>query len=118
MKMYQRLLTLLLVSAPMPSLGADIVACIVAGVPNNPNYLGTATTVTKLKCEFTNANYYPTLPDLYRQGWRVIEVLGAEQTISRGGQGVSPLYLLEREAVPAAAPAAEEAKPSGRNNKR
>ena len=110
MRFSHYLLTSLLLWASSPAFATDIVACIVASLPNNRTYFGTATTATKLKCEFTNENYFPTLPELYRQGWRVIQVLGAEQAISSAGQGASPLYLLERETQ--AAPATSSATPS------
>jgi hypothetical protein len=82
------------------ALGTDIVACIVADVPDNSSYYGMATTLTRLRCEFTNRDYYPTLPELYHQGWRLIQVLGGDQALVKGTQGPSPLYLLEREAPP------------------
>ena len=104
-----RFLPLALVAlAPTQVLGTDIVACIVADTQDNSSYYGMATTVTRLKCEFTNKDYYPTLPELYRQGWRLVQVLGGDQALSQGTRGPSPLYLLEREVSPvppAASPA-------------
>jgi hypothetical protein len=92
------LLSVGLASIALPAAGADFVACIVASLPNNANYYGNATTTTKLKCEFTNKDYYPTLPELYRQGWRLLEVIGGDLALAnRGSSGISPLYLLERE---------------------
>jgi hypothetical protein len=113
------LAALAMACASLPALGTDIVACVVAtNAANNATYYGAATTVTQLKCEFTNKDYFPTLPELYRQGWRLIQVLGGDQAILKGGQGVSPLYLLEREgnapaaaAAPPAAPAAAHPEP-------
>jgi len=93
------------VLASSRALGADIVACIVADTANNSSYYGMATTVTRLKCEFTDKDYYPTLPELYRQGWRLIQILGGDHALSQGTRGPSPLYLLEREAQPAASAA-------------
>lgn len=87
--------------APAQVLGTDIVACIVADTESNSSYYGMATTVTRLKCEFASKDYYPTLPELYRQGWRLIQVLGGDHALSQGTRGPSPLYLLEREALPA-----------------
>jgi len=87
------------------AIGADIVACIVADTPDNSSYYGMATTVTRLKCEFTDKDYFPTLPALYRQGWRLIQVLGGDHALSQGTRGPSPLYLLERESPPAASTA-------------
>jgi hypothetical protein len=92
--------------------GADIVACIVADTQNNSSYYGMATTVTRLKCEFTDKDYYPTLPELYRQGWRLIQVLGGDHALSQGTRGPSPLYLLEREAAPAPPAASAAATPN------
>lgn len=79
---------------------ADLVACVVAPIPNNPNYHGTASTITRLKCEFTRKDYYPTLGELYKLGWRLIEVVGGELALNRGSQVDSPLYFLERETNP------------------
>jgi len=102
MTLLRRLLPLAVAAlVPQQVLGAEIVACIVADTPNNSSYYGMATTVTRLRCEFTNKDYFPTLPELYRQGWRLIQVLGGDQALSQGTLGPSPLYLLEREAVPA-----------------
>lgn len=114
MRRSNQILALLLAFAPLPSLGGDFVACVVAGLPDNGTYLGAATRTTKLKCEFTNANYFPTLPELYQQGWTLIQVLGAEQAISRGGQGASPLYLLEHKDPPPQAAPASQAAPAGK----
>lgn len=97
---------------PTRVLGADIVACIVAETENNSSYYGMATTVTRLKCEFASKDYYPTLPELYRQGWRLIQVLGGDHALSQGTRGPSPLYLLEREALPAPSAAAPVLAPS------
>jgi hypothetical protein len=108
-----RLLPLaVLALAPAQVLGADIVACIVADLESNSSYYGMATTVTRLRCEFANKDYYPTLPELYRQGWRLIQVLGGDQALSQGTRGPSPLYLLEREA-PMAPPVASPGPAAG-----
>lgn len=98
-----------LASALVHAAGTEVLACVVAPLEKNPTYFGTATTVTKLKCEITNEDVYPTLPDLYRQGWRLIQVLGAEQAIASQGKGTSPLYLLEHESTAAAAESRREA---------
>lgn len=91
----------------------QVVGCVVAQLEGNTGYYGAATVSTKLKCEFTNPDYFPTLQDLYQQGWRLIAVLGDNHAIAMGGRGPSPLYMLERE-VPrppaAASPPPEEPK--------
>lgn len=92
---------------------ADLVACVVAALPNNPTYHGTATTITKLKCEFTRQDYYPTLGELYRQGWRLIEVMGGELALLAGDKAASPLYFLEREQSQTAGPAPGGPTPGG-----
>ena len=89
-----------------PAAATEIVACVVAPLPNNPAYYGTATTITQLKCEFTNKDYYPTLSQLYQLGWRLIQVVGGELALAPGNQVASPLYLLERTQAPAASPPA------------
>jgi hypothetical protein len=99
----------LLALAAAPAGATDLVACMVAPLPNNPAYYGMATTITKLKCEFTREDFYPTLGELYRQGWRLIEVVGAEIPPSQGSRAVSPLYFLEREGSAPAQPAATPA---------
>lgn len=121
MKAYYLLLSVGLLGTAAPATGADIVACVVAGLPNNANYFGNATINTKLKCEFTG-NDYPTLLDLYRRGWRLIQVIGGDLALAnRGNGGISPLYLLEREATPPPpsedAHASEDAQKGGRNKK-
>ncbi|WP_295882584.1 hypothetical protein [uncultured Thiohalocapsa sp.] len=78
----------------------QILACVVAQMEGNPTYFGTATTATRLRCEIDNASLRPTLPELYAEGWRLIEVVGGNHAIAMGNRGPSPLYLLER-AVPA-----------------
>ena len=93
---------LLLCAAPAKS--ADLVACIVAPIPNNPTYNGMATTITKLKCEFTRNDFYPSLGELYKQGWRLIEVVGGELALAPGNQVASPLYFLELESAPTPSP--------------
>jgi len=102
---HARLLLLPVLAALMPSEArpADLVACIVAPIPNNPSYHGMATTVTRLKCEFTREDFYPTLGELYKLGWRLIEVVGGELALSPNNQVASPLYFLEREGDPAGA---------------
>ena len=95
-------LSLTLAMLPAAADAAQILACIVADVEGNTSYYGTATTATKLKCELPNPDYLPTLADLYRQGWRLIQVLGGNHAIAMGNRGPSPLYLLERDASGAA----------------
>jgi hypothetical protein len=83
--------------------GTQIVACVVATLEGNGSYYGAATTTTKLKCELADPDYFPTLVELYAEGWRLIEVVGGNHAIAMGHQGPSPLYLLERdESGPAA----------------
>jgi hypothetical protein len=82
---------------------AEMTVCIGhTGIPNNPRYLGyLATTQTRLLCEINRQNYQPTLPDLYADGWRLIQVVGGEQMMAQSGQNLrSPLYYLERETKP------------------
>jgi hypothetical protein len=88
----------------------QILACVVAQLEGNPAYFGAATGATKLRCEIDNPNIYPTLAELYAEGWRLIEVLGDDHAIAMGNRGPSPLYLLER-AAPDAVPAQEGAEP-------
>jgi hypothetical protein len=95
-------LLLSMASHPVSGANAEVVACVVADTPENPAYYGMATTVTQLKCEFTNKDYLPTLGQLYKQGWRLIEVVGGDHALSMGNRGPSPLYFLEREVVPVA----------------
>jgi hypothetical protein len=79
---------------------AEMTVCVVDGaIQNNINYAGLATTKTRMLCEFDKPNYRPTLPDLYAEGWRLIQVVGGENAVARQGQNVKfPLYYLEREA--------------------
>jgi hypothetical protein len=115
LKRFHPLLPAVLAFAALPASGTDIVACVVAALPNNPVYNGAATTVTKLQCEFTNKDIYPTLPELYAQGWRLIQILGGDQALAKAGQGPSPLYLLERQATQQhPAPAGDAKKPEAR----
>lgn len=96
MKSFCRLLSAAAMTlAAVPVLGNEIVACVVAPLENNPNYFGAATTATRLKCEFTNQDIYPTLLDLYRQGWSLIQVIKIDQSLGKNNQVISPLYLLE-----------------------
>lgn len=89
--------------------GAEMTVCVVDGaIQNNINYAGLATTKTKMLCEFDKPNYRPTLPELYADGWRLIEVVGGENAVARLGQNVKfPLYYLEREGGTAAEPRQE-----------
>ncbi len=100
--------------AACPAAAAEIVACVVAPIPNNPAYYGTSTTITQLKCEFGNKDYYPTIAQLYQQGWRLIEVVqvpGAERGLASGAQAASPLYFFEREKAPVETPTPPAKKP-------
>jgi len=95
---------------------AEMTVCIAdARIPNNPRYLNyLATTQTRLICEINRDNYRPTLPDLYSEGWRLMQVVGGEQTPPQPGQTArSPLYYLEREASahPPAVPSSEMSAP-------
>jgi len=92
-----------------PAQGAQIIACVVAdNLQGNPTYFGMATTVTKLRCEIANKDFFPTLPLLYQQGWRLIQVVGGDHAMSTGNRGPSPLYFLEREDVPPPANGGEQ----------
>ncbi len=100
------LLPAFLLLTPPTAKAAELLACVVAGIPDNPTYNGMATTLTKLKCELPKADYYPTLPELYRQGWRLLQAVRAELTLCQAAQVPSPLYYLEREAAAAPTPIA------------
>ncbi len=106
------LLSLLVLGGSLqPAASAEITACVIAGLQGNPSYYSTATTATRLKCELNAADYYPTLNELYQQGFRLIQVIGGDHAMSLGNGGPSPLYLLERETSPASPAAAPEQPP-------
>jgi hypothetical protein len=77
---------------------AEMTVCVAdAGIKNNVLYLGVmATTQTRLICEIDKPNYRPTLRDLYQEGWRLVQVVGADWALAQGQNARSPLYYLER----------------------
>ena len=79
---------------------AQLTVCVPAkDVKNSPTYYGIASTRTRLKCEVKPASLRPTLGQLYKDGWRLIQVVGGDNSLARGGKGVAaPLYYLEKEA--------------------
>jgi hypothetical protein len=82
---------------------AEVTVCVIdSAIQNNVNYAGLATTKTRMLCELDKPNYRPTLPELYADGWRLIQVIGGENAVARLGQNVKfPLYYLERSSTPA-----------------
>lgn len=77
---------------------AQVTVCTPANdIKSNPTYYGLVSTRTKLKCEVKPANLRPTLPQLYQSGWRLIQVVGGDNSLARGGKKVvPPLYYLEK----------------------
>lgn len=98
-----------------PSVGhAEITVCVIASLQNNPAYYSNATTATRLQCELSAKDYYPTLVDLDKDGWRLIQVVGADHAMSLGTGGPSPLYFLERHGSPPAATDDSKQKPAAK----
>jgi hypothetical protein len=102
---------MLLLASGLASATPTITVCVVAKADKNPTYHGTATSYTRLKCELPGQNYRPTMQDLYKDGWRLVGMAGADYNIARQGQAPSPVYYFERLQAPP-----EEKKPGDPNN--
>ena len=79
-------------------LAMDIGMCIPGSIEGNPTYYGLMTTNTKLQCELQGElkRRVWTAPELYQQGWRLIDVVGGDATLATGGKGPAPMYMFER----------------------
>ena len=112
--MIKHVLSLALLSLSLPAMAAEVTVCIAAPQEKNPLYYGLAITSTQLKCELP-LKYFPTLTQLYRDGWQLVQVVGVTNDLARGAKGPSPVYYLQRDARPsapsAAKPKAPERKP-------
>ncbi len=92
------LLFSLFLTGTMAFAAPQLTVCIVAGdIKKNPKYYSLPTTKTRLKCEVGNAQYRPTLRDLYRNGWRLIDMQQVDPREAKNKKFPSPLLYLERD---------------------
>lgn len=76
---------------------AEITVCIVdKNIKNNQTYFHAPNTSTKLRCEIDQRNLRPTLRELYRSGWQIIEII----EMGKGTDAPSPIIYLERSGTP------------------
>ncbi|TNF99240.1 MAG: hypothetical protein EP297_06055 [Gammaproteobacteria bacterium] len=77
----------------------EITACIInTKSKNNEVYYVFPTTSTKLICDHSNRQYDVTLTDLYKDGWRLVNLLGPVLVGQSSGQPKynPPILYLER----------------------
>ena len=91
------LMVLLFATFLRPASATEVTVCIIAAVQNNTVYFNNATSVTRLMCELSAKNYFPTLVELYSQGWELIQVVGGDHVMALGAGAPSPLYFLQRQ---------------------
>lgn len=84
----------------LPSV-AEVNVCKPEVGNNNRTYFGLATTNTRMICEASQPGFRPTLIQLYRNNWRLVEVVDG-RNIKSGDKVVyrPPVFYLEREKPP------------------
>ena len=99
--------TALLITAVSHVSAAEVTVCVIDGkIKNNPHYFSLPNTKTRLVCEIAQKNIRPTLGDLYRSGFRLIQVVPVPTRYSSAKNQPSPLLYFEKtEPAAAAAPA-------------
>ena len=111
MTIHRKWLFTLVLSASLPAGAYELTVCVVdTEGANNPVYHHLPTTATRMSCETGDPVQRPTLPELYAQGWRLIEVVSVPAATKPGAYPPSPAFYLERDSVPAQA-AKERRKP-------
>ncbi|KAB2308313.1 hypothetical protein F8A87_11360 [Betaproteobacteria bacterium SCN2] len=97
------LLALALLAPSTAALGAEITVCVVdASIKDNQHYYTLPNTKTRLLCEISQMNLRPTLGDLYRNGFRIIQIEQVPARFQTGNAQPSPLIYLEKLGAPAA----------------
>jgi len=87
----------LLLAGSFASAGSQIIVCIIAPqIKNNPIYFNMPNTTTHLLCELGSTNQRPTLKDLYRAGFKLIDIVNIDPK-SANNTSVSPILYLERD---------------------
>ena len=76
---------------------AEVTVCVIdAKIKNNPHYYSLPNTKTRLMCEITQKNIRPTLGDLYRSGFRLIQVVPVPARYASAKNQPSPLLYFEK----------------------
>ncbi len=99
-------LAALLIGAATQVSAAEVTVCVIDGkIKNNPHYFSLPNTKTRLACEIAQKNIRPTLGDMYRSGFRLIQVVPVPARYSSAKNQPSPLLYFEKTGPAAAAPA-------------
>ena len=102
-------LLLLLINIPVVN-AAEVTTCIIdSTVKSNPRVYFFPITSTELRCDHVIGKANVTLSDLYKDGWKLIQVISPilfEQKTS--GQGYSPVILYLERKEPLKAPPRKE----------
>jgi hypothetical protein len=89
---------------------AEVTVCVIDGkIKNNPHYFSLPNTKTRLACEIAQKNIRPTLGDMYRSGFRLIQVVPVPARYSSAKNQPSPLLYFEKTGPAAAAAPAPKA---------
>ena len=85
-----------------PARAAEITACVVdTNLNANATYFHRPTISTKLLCDLDRgADFRPSLQMLYKEGWRLIQVIDPNLLNPQTQRRVSPVFYLERETKP------------------
>ena len=94
-------MALLVIMAAASVQAADVTFCVAESGNKNTTYFNLATVKTRLICDFYGPNVRPTLPQLYKDGWHLIQVMDGTMIRSDGkNQYRAPIYYLDREKAP------------------
>ncbi len=97
-------LAALLIGAATQVSAAEVTVCVIDGkIKNNPHYFSLPNTKTRLACEIAQKNIRPTLGDMYRSGFRLIQVVPVPARYSSAKNQPSPLLYFEKTGPAAAA---------------
>lgn len=91
------LLALGLLAASTVAFSGEITVCVIdASIKDNQHYYTLPNTKTRLLCEIAQTNLRPTLGELYRNGFRIVQIEQVPARFITDKAQPSPLIYLEK----------------------
>lgn len=88
---------LALLAASTTAFAGEITVCVIdASIKDNQHYYTLPNTKTRLLCEIAQTNLRPTLGDLYRNGFRIVQIEQVPAKFITDKSQPSPLIYLEK----------------------
>ncbi len=96
-KQLKPLLALGLLAASATTFAAEITVCVIdASIKDNQHYYTLPNTKTRLLCEIAQTKLRPTLGDMYRSGFRIVQIEQVPARFVTEKSQPSPIIYMEK----------------------